>query len=142
MFRIFEEWTGTWIALVITSLLFGLMHLANPNASLWGALAIAVEAGGLLTAAYVATHKLWLAIGLYIGWNIAGGVIFSTEVSGNNTPQGLLDATLHGNTLLTGGPSVLKQVFTRVFLYNILSSTRIADGFLLSTKNVLNWLKP
>lgn len=103
LFRIFEEWTGTWIALGITSILFGLMHLVNPNASLWGALAIAVEAGGLLTAAYIATRRLWLPIGLHIGWNIAGGVIFSTEVSGNNTPQGLLDSTLHGNRLLTGG---------------------------------------
>lgn len=103
LFRIIEGWTGTWIALTVTSLLFGLAHLVNPNATLWGALAIAIEAGGLLTAAYVATRKLWLPIGLHLGWNIAGSAIFSTEVSGNNTPLGLLDASTSGPLLITGG---------------------------------------
>jgi membrane protease YdiL (CAAX protease family) len=103
LFRIVEGWTGTWIALAGTSLLFGLVHLANPNATLWGALAIAIEAGGMLTAAYVATRKLWVPIGLHFGWNIAGSAIFSTEVSGNDTPQGLLDATTSGPLLVTGG---------------------------------------
>ena len=103
LFRIIEGWTGTWIALTLTSVLFGAVHLINPNASLWGALAIAIEAGGMLTAAYVATRKLWVPIGLHFGWNIAGSAIFSTEVSGNNTPQGLLDATTSGPVLITGG---------------------------------------
>lgn len=103
LFRIVEERTGTWIALVLTGLLFGASHLLNPNASLWGALAIALEAGGMLTAAYVATRRLWVPIGLHFGWNFAAAGIFSTEVSGNGTPQGLLDATTSGPMLVTGG---------------------------------------
>ncbi|MBZ2196105.1 CPBP family intramembrane glutamic endopeptidase [Occultella gossypii] len=103
LFRIVEERTGTWIALTLVGLLFGLVHLLNPNASLWGAIAIAIEAGGMLTAAYVATRKLWVPIGLHFGWNFAASAIFSTEVSGSNTPQGLLDATMTGPTLITGG---------------------------------------
>nr|WP_218909210.1 type II CAAX endopeptidase family protein [Nocardiopsis sinuspersici] len=103
LFRIVEGWTGTWIALVLTGVLFGLVHLVNPHASLWGAIAIAIEAGGMLTAAYVATRKLWLPIGLHFGWNLAGSAIFSTEVSGSDTPQGLLDTALSGPMLITGG---------------------------------------
>ncbi|MBC7274970.1 CPBP family intramembrane glutamic endopeptidase [Nocardioides sp.] len=103
LFRNIELWTGTWIALVLTGSLFGLIHLLNPNATLWGAVAIAIEAGGMLTAAYIATRKLWVPIGLHLGWNIAGSAIFSTEVSGSNTAQGLLDATMSGPTLVTGG---------------------------------------
>ncbi|MEU4361743.1 CPBP family glutamic-type intramembrane protease [Promicromonospora sp. NPDC023987] len=103
LFRIIEGWTGTWIALTLTSVLFGASHLFNPNATLWGALAIAIEAGGMLTAAYIATRKLWVPIGLHFGWNLAGSAIFSTEVSGNDTPQGLLDATMSGPALITGG---------------------------------------
>jgi uncharacterized protein len=103
LFRIVEQWTGTWIALVLTSALFGLAHLANPNADAWGAVAVAVEAGGLLTAAYVATRRLWVPIGLHFGWNFAAGGVFSTEVSGNGTPPGLLDSTLSGPAVLTGG---------------------------------------
>jgi uncharacterized protein len=103
LFRIVEERTGTWIALVLTSVLFGASHLFNPHASVWGAIAVAIEAGGLLTAAYVATRTLWVPIGLHFGWNFAAGGIFSTEVSGNGTPQGLLDATMSGPMAITGG---------------------------------------
>ena len=103
LFRNVERWTGTWIALALTGTLFGLLHLLNANATLWGAIAIAIEAGGMLTAAYIATRKLWVPIGLHFGWNIAASAIFSTEVSGSNTPQGLLDATMSGPTLITGG---------------------------------------
>src|SRR5690606_5905575 len=103
LFRFVEGWIGTWAALALTGLLFGLAHLLNPNATLWGAIAIAIEAGGMLTAAYVATRRLWLPIGLHLGWNVAGSALFSTEVSGNDTSQGLLDASTSGNVLVTGG---------------------------------------
>ncbi|MET9565719.1 MULTISPECIES: CPBP family intramembrane glutamic endopeptidase [Streptomyces] len=103
LFRIAEERIGTWIALVLTGTLFGLSHLLNPHATPWGAAAIAVEAGGMLTAAYVATRSLWLPIGLHFGWNFAASGIFSTEVSGNDTPPGLLDSSMSGPSLLTGG---------------------------------------
>ena len=103
LFRIVEERTGTGIALVLTGVLFGLSHLFNPHASLWGALAIGIEAGGLLTAAYVATRRLWVPIGVHFGWNFAAAGIFGTEVSGNGTPQGLLDAATSGPSIVTGG---------------------------------------
>ena len=103
LFRIIEERTGTWIAMTITAIVFGGSHLLNPHATLWGAIAIAIEAGVLLVAAYVATRKLWLPIGIHFGWNIAASGIFSTTVSGADTPQGLLEATLSGPELITGG---------------------------------------
>ncbi|MFD0023870.1 CPBP family intramembrane glutamic endopeptidase [Streptomyces sp. NPDC058382] len=103
LFRIVEERAGTWLSLVLTGALFGLMHLLNPNASLWGAVAIAIEAGGMLAAAYAATRSLWLPMGLHFGWNFAASGIFSTEVSGNDTPQGILDSTTEGSKWITGG---------------------------------------
>ncbi|MFI6885150.1 lysostaphin resistance A-like protein [Streptosporangium canum] len=103
LFRIIEERTGTWLALVLTGLLFGLSHLFNPHASLWGALAIAIEAGGMLAAAYAATRTLWVPIGVHFGWNFAAAGIFGTEVSGNGATQGLLHGVTSGPALLTGG---------------------------------------
>lgn len=103
LFRILEERLGTWLSLVLTGLLFGLMHLGNEHASLWGAIAIAVEAGGMLAAAYAATRTLWLPIGLHFGWNFAAAGVFGTEVSGNGEPEGLLDGATSGPALLTGG---------------------------------------
>jgi membrane protease YdiL (CAAX protease family) len=103
LLRIIETRFGSWIALASTSILFGLSHLLNPNATLWGAIAIAIEAGGMLGAAYIATRSLWLPIGLHLGWNVAASAIFSTEVSGNGTPQGLLDAATSGPIAISGG---------------------------------------
>lgn len=126
LFRLVEERAGTWIALVGTGLLFGAMHLINPEATLWGAVAIAVEAGGMLGAAYVATRKLWLPIGLHFAWNFAESGIFGTVVSGSSASTGLLHGATSGPTLLTGGgfgpeaglPSVVACLLvTVVFLW-------------------------
>ncbi|MFE7465913.1 CPBP family intramembrane glutamic endopeptidase [Streptomyces sp. NPDC057499] len=103
LFRMAEERLGTGWALTATGSLFGLMHLTNEHATAWGALAIAIEAGGMLTAAYVATRSLWLPIGLHFGWNFAESGIFSTEVSGNGATHGLLDSSTSGSALVTGG---------------------------------------
>ncbi|MFI0242627.1 lysostaphin resistance A-like protein [Streptomyces sp. NPDC016845] len=103
LFRIIEERAGTYLALALTGLVFGLSHLLNEHATLWGAIAIAIEAGFMLAAAYAATRSLWLTIGVHFGWNFAAAGIFSTEVSGNGTSQGLLDTSTSGPELLTGG---------------------------------------
>jgi membrane protease YdiL (CAAX protease family) len=103
LFRIVEERIGTWLALTLTGLLFGLSHLFNQDASLWGAIAIAIEAGGMLAAAYAATRTLWVPIGLHFGWNFAAAGIFGVEVSGNGKTEGLLHSVTSGSALLTGG---------------------------------------
>src|SRR5690606_19283436 len=96
LFRIVEEHIGTYAAMGLTGVVFGLSHLFNENATLWGALAIAIEAGFMLAAVYAATRSLWLAIGVHFGWNFAAAGVFSTEVSGNGASEGLLDATTSG----------------------------------------------
>ncbi|MFF4235855.1 CPBP family intramembrane glutamic endopeptidase [Actinomadura geliboluensis] len=103
LFRIVEKRIGTWWSLALTGLVFGLMHLGNENATFWGAIAIAIEAGGMLGAAYAATRSLWLPIGLHFAWNFAGAGIFGTAVSGKDAPEGLLDGVTSGPTLISGG---------------------------------------
>jgi len=103
LFRIVEERLGTWMSLVLTGVLFGLWHMLNPDATLWGAIAIMIEAGGTLAAAYAATRSLWVPIGLHFGWNFAEAGIFGTEVSGNGKTDGLMHGVTSGPALLTGG---------------------------------------
>jgi membrane protease YdiL (CAAX protease family) len=55
---------------------FGLTHLINPQATLEGALFIAVEAGILLAAAFMPTRQLWLSIGFHMAWNRTRSAIF------------------------------------------------------------------
>lgn len=104
LFRIMEERTGTVIALIVSSLIFGLTHSINANATLWGVLSIALTGGLLMTAAYVATRSLWLSIGLHFAWNFTQAGIFGVAISGSaEASQGLLQTTLSGPTVLTGG---------------------------------------
>lgn len=103
LFRSVETWLGSWAALAVSSLVFGLTHLINPQATLEGALFIAVEAGILLAAAVMLTRRLWLSIGFHLAWNYTQSAIFSGIVSGNDAAPGLIRSTVRGPQLLTGG---------------------------------------
>ncbi|MER6526800.1 type II CAAX endopeptidase family protein [Streptomyces sp. NPDC001508] len=104
LFRVLEEKTGTWGALIVSGLAFGGLHLINPDATIWGALAIAVEAGLMFGAVYAATRSLWLPIGLHLGWNMAEQGIYGTAVSGSGSSTGgLLHASVSGPQALSGG---------------------------------------
>lgn len=103
LFRSVETWLGSWAALAISSLVFGLTHLMNPEGTLEGALFIAVEAGILLAAAYMLTRRLWLSIGFHVAWNYTQSAIFSSIVSGTEASQGLIRSTVNGPDFLTGG---------------------------------------
>ncbi|KAA9130219.1 CPBP family intramembrane glutamic endopeptidase [Microbacterium caowuchunii] len=103
IFRLIQHRWGTWLALGGSAVLFGLVHLINPGATLWGAVAIAIEAGLLLGAAYTVTGSLWFPIGLHLGWNVTTGAIFGTVVSGSGTPDGLFTAINPGPVWLSGG---------------------------------------
>jgi hypothetical protein len=102
-FRIVEEACGTSIALIASAALFGLLHGANPGATLFSSAAIALEAGLLLALAYALTRNLWLAIGIHTGWNFTEGNVFGAQVSGGAATHSLIHSTLTGPTLLTGG---------------------------------------
>lgn len=102
LFRQLERLLGSWIALVLTAGFFGLAHAANPGATVLSGVAIAVEAGILLAAAYAATGSLWLPIGLHWAWNLFEGPVFGEAVSGHEGPHWFV-ARISGPELWTGG---------------------------------------
>jgi hypothetical protein len=102
LFRWIEDFGGSWAALLVTSALFGLAHILNPNATWFSSFAIAVEAGVLLGGAYMLSRSLWLPMGLHAAWNFTQGEIFDVPVSGIDE-HGLVQAKLSGPTLLSGG---------------------------------------
>ena len=103
LFRVVEDICGSWIALVVSSFVFGFMHLLNPAATVMGAVFISIEAGLLLAAAYMVTRRLWLGIGFHIAWNYTQSAVFSGIVSGGVSDPGLIRASIEGPVALTGG---------------------------------------
>jgi membrane protease YdiL (CAAX protease family) len=102
LFRILSSWAGDAIALGVSAGLFGLFHAFNQGASAVSTLAIALEAGVLLAAAYLVTRRLWLAIGMHVGWNFTEGGLFGAPVSGGRR-DAILASRFDGPDLLTGG---------------------------------------
>jgi membrane protease YdiL (CAAX protease family) len=103
LFRSVEAIFGSWVGILVSSLAFGLLHLLNPGATLGGAIYICVEAGLLLSAAYLVTRRLWICMGFHMAWNYFQSAVFSGVVSGAVSDPGLLRATIEGPELLTGG---------------------------------------
>lgn len=103
LLRVLDAWLGSWAALALSSLVFGLVHLTNPGATLFTALGLVIEAGILLGAAYLLTRRLWLAIGIHLAWNAVQAGVFSSQVSGTGEQVGLLRLEVHGPAWLTGG---------------------------------------
>lgn len=103
LFRIVEEWLGSWVSVVVSSAVFGAVHLMNPAATLTGAIFISIEAGLLLAAAYMLTRRLWLGIGFHISWNYTQSAVFGGIVSGGVAEPGLFKTVAEGSELLTGG---------------------------------------
>lgn len=92
---------GRVLGVAVTAAFFGGAHLANPGATLWSGIAIAVEAGVLTGAAFLWKRDLWLVIGLHAAWNVVEGLL-GIAVSGHRDP-GLFVTVAHGPAALTGG---------------------------------------
>lgn len=114
--RSVEAVFGSWAGIVVSSLVFGLLHLLNPSATLGGAIYISIEAGLLLSAAYLVTRRLWICMGFHMSWNFVQEAVFSGAVSGNAPEPGLMKATIEGPELLTGGSFGMEQsIFALVY---------------------------
>ena len=112
LLRITEESLGTWLALLISSLLVGVLQAISPNATVVSTVAI-LEANLLLGAAYLLTRRLWMAIGINFAWSFTQAGIFGVEVSGNEA-GGLLDSQLSGPDLISGGSFGVASIFAIV----------------------------
>ncbi|WP_427913771.1 CPBP family intramembrane glutamic endopeptidase [Ramlibacter sp. MMS24-I3-19] len=103
LFRMIEEGLGTWAALLGSALLFGFVHIANPGATAWSSIAIAIEAGLLLGMAYHVTRSLPLCMGIHAAWNFTQGAVYGSPVSGLPTKNSWLIPQFSGPEWLTGG---------------------------------------
>lgn len=119
LFKSVEDMAGSWIAIIVSSLVFGIVHLLNPDGTVAGAIYIAIEAGLLLATAYLVTRRLWMAIGFHMLWNYVQSAVFGGIVSGSVALPGLLQSRIEGPTFYTGGNFGMEQSVFALILCTI-----------------------
>lgn len=122
LFRITEQAAGTTAAIIVSAVVFGLLHLANPGVTVMGITAVIVAAGVALALLYVLTRNLWLAVGVHMGWNFAEGGLFGAQVSGGTAAHSIFKSTFTGPDYLTGGSFGPEGSIFTIIVYLVLAA--------------------
>ena len=109
-----------YVALIISSLVFMIMHLGNPNIGILPLVNLFL-AGIFLGIYTIHKNNLWFPIGAHLTWNYLQGPIFGFEVSGNKI-NSLFEQKPNGHELLTGGNfgfegSIILTFFLMIRMY-------------------------
>ncbi len=102
IFKLVEEFAGSWIALMVQGLIFGFAHLGNPNATVLTLLGSVIDTTLLLGCGYMLTRRIWLVMGIHWSWNFFQTGIFGMPCSGV-ARTGFIQATVIGPEWFTGG---------------------------------------
>jgi membrane protease YdiL (CAAX protease family) len=93
------------IAWSLTSIIFGLAHLGNPNATFLSTFSL-IMTGIAFGAGFILTGELAIPIGLHIAWNFFQANVFGFPVSGLSYPAEITTLIKTNNTgpeMWTGG---------------------------------------
>lgn len=101
LFRLVEEFAGTWVALAVSLLIFGLAHIANPNQTPVTTFFLMLSSIFLI-APFILTRRIWLSWGIHAGWNFMQAGVFGMANSGILFP-GWMVTQVGGAEWLTGG---------------------------------------
>ncbi|MEX1269886.1 MAG: type II CAAX endopeptidase family protein [Balneolaceae bacterium] len=134
---------NNYTALILTSILFSLLHSLNPNIDIISFLNIFL-AGLVLGYSYIFTNNLWFALSLHFSWNFFQS-LFGFKVSGLEL-YSLVTLSTSENNFLNGGDfgfegSILCLVFLSLTLIGLffyhrktnnpngaIESLRVPDG--------------
>ncbi len=90
------------VAYILSSSIFGIAHMANPNATVVSTVNI-ILAGLFLGLGFVLTGELAIPMGLHITWNFFQGNVFGFPVSGTGHGSSFIEINQLGSTWMTGG---------------------------------------
>jgi uncharacterized protein len=89
-------------AYALSSMVFGALHIANPNSTAASTVSIMV-AGLFLGLGYLLTGELAISIGLHMTWNFFQGNVFGFPVSGMTINPSFIALQQRGPEAVTGG---------------------------------------
>lgn len=115
LFRLSEELLGSWLAFLLTTMIFALAHLDNPNVTLWTTISMIIT-DILFIAAFMYTRRLWLIWGLHMSLNFFQDGIFGMPNSGVTSLESWILPQIAGPQWITGGSFGIEASLIFVFL--------------------------
>jgi uncharacterized protein len=94
---------ATLIAVLISSVVFGLGHVENAGATSLSTINTMLIAALVLAGGYVLTGQLALPIGFHVAWNFVGVGVLGFSASANIVGASFFSISEHGPALWTGG---------------------------------------
>lgn len=131
-FQVLVEGLGAAPAVVLTSGLFAVIHLDNPEVS-WIALVNIGLAGVLFAVAYLRTRSLWVPIAMHWAWNFVMAAFFDLPVSGIVFDVPGYDTVALGPDLMTGGAfgpegGLLTTLFVLLLIFWMLQTRHLSES--------------
>jgi len=102
-FRLIEEELGIFIALIILTIIFAIIHANAKNATWLSVVNTAVQSGIMLPATYIVSRSLWFTIFMHFAWDFAEPGIFGGINPGNSVNESLFTSKINGSEIITGG---------------------------------------
>lgn len=96
----FSEYNSIRLAVIVSSLIFSLLHIFNPNVNFWTFNIFLV--GVLFAYMTLKTRNIMMAIGYHLTWNYFQGSVFGLSVSGTDV-KGIISVSNMKTNILTGG---------------------------------------
>jgi len=135
-FKVLLQTGDRFLAAIISSIFFSLVHLQNPSVNLIAVINIFL-AGLVFAYMLIVTGNLWMPIGFHITWNYFQGVILGFPVSGIVT-ESVYAVEITRNDLASGGrfgpegglvtTAVLTLLFIIILIYGRIRNRTVKRG--------------
>jgi membrane protease YdiL (CAAX protease family) len=135
IFRITEQYLGTFVSIFIAGVIFGFKHLLFPDYTIWGAIAISLEGAILFTALFIKSRNIWMVFGFHFTWNyLANGIFGLIKLE---EIQSLLSVKISGPEILAGSQNGLESSIIAMAI-----SLVIGIPYLMNAYRQGNFIRP
>lgn len=119
IYRIFENWLGTFAALFIISFAFEIPHLFNSNSTILSFI-LGLIFGFTHGIMYTYTKRIWLPFAFHLGWNFAQP-FFGSNLSGLEDVGTIFKSAFNGPQILTGTAYGIEDSVISIILLSIIA---------------------
>jgi len=109
IYRLLEEFAGSWVSLVISLLIFAGVHGLNENESLLSVMMLMLSSL-IIIAPFILTRQIWLSWGFHAGWNFMQAGVFGMANSGIAF-EGWIKTEINAPDWVTGGEVGLEGTY-------------------------------